>query len=233
MELSRRLQAVADMVSEGVRVADVGTDHGYIPIYLVQTGKCPQAIAMDVNRGPLLRAESHIQEYGLQEKIETRLSNGVLALKTHDYDCVVIAGMGGALTVQILEQGREVFESLQEFVLQPQSEIWKVRKYLGENGYRIIDEDIVFEDGKYYPMMKVVCGQATAYNHIELQYGKCLLEKKHPVLKQFLEAELQKLMVVLERLESIQGERIEERKREILEKMEDVKDALQRFDTED
>ena len=231
MELSRRLQAVADMVSEGVRVADVGTDHGYIPIYLVQTGKCPQAIAMDVNRGPLLRAESHIQEYGLQEKIETRLSNGVLALKTHDYDCVVIAGMGGALTVQILEQGREVFESLQEFVLQPQSEIWKVRKYLGENGYRIIDEDIVFEDGKYYPMMKVVCGQATAYNHIELQYGKCLLEKKHPVLKQFLEAELQKLMVVLERLESIQGERIEERKREILEKMEDVKDALQRFDT--
>ena len=192
---------------------------------------CPQAIAMDVNQGPLLRAESHIREYGLEDKIKTRLSNGVLALKPHDYDCVVIAGMGGALTVQILEQGRTVFESLQEFVLQPQSEIWKVRKYLGENGYRIIDEDIVFEDGKYYPMMKVVCVQATAYNHIELQYGKCLLEKKHPVLKQFLEAELQKLMVVLERLESIQGERIEERKREILEKMEDVKDALQRFDT--
>lgn len=231
MELSRRLQAVADLVSDGVSVADVGTDHGYIPIYLVRSGKCPKAIAMDVNRGPLLRAENHIQGYGLQGKIETRLSNGVAELQPYDYECVVVAGMGGALTVQILEQGYDVFKSLREFVLQPQSEIWKVRKYLCENQYHIVDEDMVFEDGKYYPMMKVVCGDAAAYNHIELQYGKCLLQKQHPILKQFLEVELQKQMLVLERLEFVQGEHIDERRKEILEKVEEIKDALQRFDT--
>ena len=81
MELSKRLQAVADMVSEGLIVADVGTDHGYIPIYLVQTKKAPKAIAMDVNKGPLFRAENHIASYGLQSVIETRISDGVQSLK--------------------------------------------------------------------------------------------------------------------------------------------------------
>lgn len=230
MELSKRLQAVANLVSDGLTVADVGTDHGYVPIHLIQTGKCERAIAMDVNRGPLLRAKNHIEEQGLSFQIDTRLSDGVNHLSRGEVECVVIAGMGGALTVRILEQGEQIFRALKEFVLQPQSEIWKVREYLCEAGYLIVDEDMIFEDGKFYPMMKVINGQAPVYNNIELKYGKVLLENKHPVLADFLKIELQKQTIVLENLETRQGDHIEQRRKEILEKLEEIKDALQRFD---
>jgi len=134
MELSKRLQAVADLVSDGLVVADVGTDHGYIPIYMLEIGKCSKALAMDVNHGPLLRAKEHIAEHGLEEMIETRLSDGVKELQVGECDAVVIAGMGGALTIKILEEGKEVFKNLTEFVLQPQSELYKVSEYLFEKG---------------------------------------------------------------------------------------------------
>ena len=93
MELSKRLQAVADLVSEGLVVADVGTDHGYIPIYLIETEKSSKAFAMDVNKGPLLRAKEHIAEHGLEACIETKLSDGVRALQKGECECVVVAGM--------------------------------------------------------------------------------------------------------------------------------------------
>ena len=110
MELSKRLQAVADLVSDGRTVADVGTDHGYIPIYLIQSGKCARAIAMDVNKGPLQRAKDHIEEQGLSCQIATRLSDGVQHLEAGEVECIVIAGMGGALTIRILEQGEKFFD---------------------------------------------------------------------------------------------------------------------------
>ena len=159
MELSKRLQAVADLVSEGLVVADVGTDHGYIPIYLIETKKSPKAFAMDVNKGPLLRAKEHIAEHGLETRIETRLSDGVRALQKGECDCVVVAGMGGALTIKIMEEGKDIFRNLIEFVLQPQSELQKVRAYLCENAYFIAEENMVLEDGKFYPMFRVIKGQ--------------------------------------------------------------------------
>lgn len=94
MQLSDRLQAVASMVTENSRLADVGTDHGYIPIYLCEMGKIPSAIAMDVKKGPLLRAKMNIERYHMQEKIRTRLSDGVLKLNPDEADSVVIAGHG-------------------------------------------------------------------------------------------------------------------------------------------
>ena len=107
MQLSDRLQAVASMVTENSRLADVGTDHGYIPIYLCEMGKIPSAIAMDV-KGPLLRAKMNIERYHMQEKIRTRLSDGVLKLNPDEADSVVIAGMGGTLVMKILEEGKKV-----------------------------------------------------------------------------------------------------------------------------
>ena len=229
MELSKRLQAVADLVSEGVAVADVGTDHGYIPIYLCSTNRCPKAVAMDVNQGPLLRAEAHIQEYKLETRIETRLSDGVKKLLPGEYECVVIAGMGGALTVRILTEGEDVFRSLKEFVLQPQSELWKVRQYLTETGYVIVREDMVYEDGKYYPMMKVTNGQSSAYDKIELRYGIELLVHKNPILKQFLEKELSVKEEILQNLLLKEGLHIEERRNSIKEELEGIQCALQRY----
>ena len=229
MELSKRLQAVADMVSEGLIVADVGTDHGYIPIYLVQTKKAPKAIAMDVNKGPLFRAENHIASYGLQSVIETRISDGVQSLKIGECECVVIAGMGGALTIKILEEGKEIFRSLREFVLQPQSELHKVREYLCKNAYCVVEENMVLDDGKFYPMFRVINGPSSEYHSAELRYGKLLLEQKNAVLKAFLEKERLVKEMILTNLHRETGAHIEIRKKEILGELEEVRYALQRY----
>ena len=106
MQISERLRTVAGMVSPGCRLADVGTDHAYIPIYLMQNGVIPQAVAMDINQGPLLRATENIRRYGLTGRIETRLSDGLEKLQAGEADTILIAGMGGLLMVRILETGR-------------------------------------------------------------------------------------------------------------------------------
>lgn len=227
MELSKRLQAVANLVSQGMCVADVGTDHGYIPIYLVESQKAGKVIAMDINQGPLARAREHIVAHGLENQIETRRSDGVQALQVGECDCVIIAGMGGSLAIKIMEEGKDVFSSLKEFVLQPQSEIEKVRRYLIEEGYRCIAEDMILEDGKYYPMMKVISGQSDTYDLKELCYGKLLLEQKHPVLKGFLEKERNNREKILQRLGQGEAEHIQMRRQEIEQEMLVIRQALQ------
>lgn len=192
MELSKRLQAVADMVSGGSIVCDAGCDHGYVSIYLIQKGICPRVIAMDVNAGPLAQAKAHIHAYGLSEYIETRLSDGVEALRLGEADGLILAGMGGRLVIRILTDGKEKTKAMQELILQPQSEIEAVRAFLFENGYRILAEDMVYEDGKYYHLIKAApCERMqeetdvvrrTAYH----RYGELLLKNAHPVLHQFL-----------------------------------------------
>ena len=139
MQLSQRLSSVASMVTAGNCLADVGTDHGYVPIYLYERNIIPHAIAMDVNKGPLERATLHIAESGMKEAIETRLSDGLAALKPGEADSVVIAGMGGPLIIRILSTYPEVTDSLKELILQPQSEIPEVRMWLYEHGYEIIE----------------------------------------------------------------------------------------------
>ena len=154
MELSKRLQTVANAVTPGSRVADVGTDHGYVPIYLVERGLCPGAIAMDVNEGPLARAEEHIRAEGLSDRIQTRKSDGLVALAPEETDAVVIAGMGGALMCRILQDATAFLEAGRELILQPQSEWFKVRRLLSVSGYRIIQEWFLEEEGKYYVVIK-------------------------------------------------------------------------------
>lgn len=154
--LSKRLEAVAGLIKRDGALADVGTDHGYIPIAMVLRGHAEKAIAMDLRTGPLERAREHITAYGLEDRIETRLSDGVSALAENEADSIVVAGMGGELVIHILETGKAVCKSAKELILQPQSEIDEVRKYLRENGYQIADEDMVEEEQKYYPMMRVI-----------------------------------------------------------------------------
>lgn len=220
MELSKRLTAVAALVTPGNRLADVGTDHGYIPIFLVKQGLVPHGVAMDVNQGPLLRAREHIRKEGLEEKIETRLSDGLKELKPGEADTAVIAGMGGALTVSILEAGSEALGSLKELVLQPQSEIARVRRWLEENGWKIQDEDMVEEEGKYYPMMKAVPGCGRSLRELDACYGPVLLEKKHPCLMRYLLWEQGVKEKVLCQLIQAAGEKGESRRQEVLQLLE-------------
>lgn len=156
IKLSDRLMMSAKMVTKGIRVADVGCDHAHTDIWLVKEGIAKHAIAMDVGEGPLSHASANIRLYGLENQIETRLSYGLDELQPGEVDCVVIAGMGGTLTTCILNKGRKVLEGVQELVLQPQSDIWMVRRFLREHGFVIVDEDMCIEDGKYYNSMRAI-----------------------------------------------------------------------------
>ena len=153
--LSNRMQALTDMVTPGTVITDVGCDHGFVSVYLVQRGLSPRVIAMDVRSGPLERAREHIREYGLQDRIETRLSDGLHGLKTGEANGMICAGMGGPLMEKILTEGREQAQGFAELILQPQSEIPHFRTFLMDEGYLLLDENIIYEEGKYYFMMKV------------------------------------------------------------------------------
>ena len=233
MELSKRLKAVAELVTPGMRLADVGTDHGYIPIYLTEAGVIPSAIAMDINKGPLERAKEHIREHGLEGKIQTRLSDGLKNLQMNEADCMIAAGMGGGLVIRILSEERDTAGSLKELILQPQSEIDSVRKYLTEEGYRIVAEDMVYEDVKYYPMMKAVPCMAGAgeipYSEEELEFGRVLLQQAHPVLGQFLEREMEIQNRILSALESQESVRAKKRMEEISYRIEWIRGILNTY----
>ena len=232
MKLSKRMQAVAAMVSPGNVLADIGTDHGYVPIALVQEHVIPRAIAMDINEGPLERATAHIREYHLESLIETRRSNGVEMLREGEADSILIAGMGGELIIGILTAGEAVCKKARELILQPQSEIDEVRKYLRSNQYKIVDEEMVYEDGKYYPILRVLpkrssdvltfSGESGLSLAVLDAYGHRLLAAHHPVLLSFLQKEKKQCEQILAGLptEDSESERIALRRAELLEKME-------------
>ena len=186
MQLSERLQAVADFIRPCRVLADVGTDHGYIPIYVLENKKAKKAIAMDINRGPMERAASHIALHGLEAYIDCRCCDGLAGLREGEADGVVIAGMGGTLMQQILEYGQNKLTNIDFMVLQPQSEIGKVREYLGRSGYRIDRETMVLEDGKFYVIMQVIRGSMDTDDPVRMEFGPCLLDDRHPVLLQYL-----------------------------------------------
>lgn len=154
--LSDRLQAIASMVTPGNRVCDIGCDHGFVPIYLVQQGISPGALAMDVREGPLSQAGIHIRECGLEALIQIRLSDGLASFRTGEADTLICAGMGGRLMMRILVEEAEKAVSFRELILQPQSEIQLFRAFLRGQGYLVTDENMIEEDGKFYPMMKAV-----------------------------------------------------------------------------
>lgn len=236
MQLSKRLQAVADLVTQGNRVADIGCDHAYISIYLAEHEIAPQIIAMDVNQGPIDRAKENILKYGYQELISTRKSDGLEKLEPGETDTILIGGMGGALTIDILTARPEVLNSVRELVLQPQSEIFKVRQMLGEKGFLIINENMVKEDGKYYVMMKAVPQHTAMVSEPYLltreehyHYGKLLLEQKHPVLKKFLMWDLGLSEGIMEALKNEKTENSLSRRKEIEDRINLIHTGLSYF----
>lgn len=224
--LSKRMEAIAALVtSEGV-LADVGTDHAYVPIALVESGKIRRAIAMDIGEGPLSRAQANIEAEGLAEQIETRLSDGLAELAPGEAEIILIAGMGGELVLRILTEGTAVCGRAKELVLQPQSDIPKVRKFLRLHGYRIEAENLVCEDGKFYPMMRAVYenGEHTDNEHceplLEDLYGPVLLRESHPQLHRYLEKERCELERILEQLSGqTASEKIAGRMQEVRERL--------------
>lgn len=234
MKLSKRLQMVASLVAKGNCLADIGTDHAYIPIALVQEGICPCAIASDVNKGPLLRAKEHIEENRLSDKIQVRLGNGLESISCGEVDSILIAGMGGPLIVTILEQGKNVRDSAKELVLSPHSDVAGVRAYIMEQGYEILQENMVEEDGKYYVAMKAIPipfspSIKNKWSKVEIAYGKELLKNKNSVLFEYLTKNIQKIQCILQGLEGKEGESVCQRRMELQCELTLMKEALEYF----
>jgi tRNA (adenine22-N1)-methyltransferase len=236
MQLSKRLQAVADLVSPGNRVADIGCDHAYTSVYLAKNKISPHIIAMDINQGPIDRAKTNILKYGCNNIIETRKSNGLEKLEAGEADTIIIAGMGGALTNQILTKRIEVMKSVRELVLQPQSEIYKVRRMLTEQGFIIINENMLKEDGKYYVMMKAV--PIIGAEHTEsfrlvkeeqFHYGRLLLDQKNPVLLEYLLWDLDICRKILTNIENEQTENAQLRVKEMKDRIQLITCGLEYY----
>ncbi|MBD5136032.1 MAG: SAM-dependent methyltransferase [Lachnospiraceae bacterium] len=200
VQLSGRLKLIASFVSDGSRLADIGTDHGYVPIYLVGKDIIPSAIAMDINEGPLKKAEENVKMFGLEDKILLRLSDGLDKLSSKEADTVLIAGMGGRLILNILDRGKAVCDKINELILSPHSEIELVREYLMNNGFAVVREEMILDEGKYYTVMKAVHGTMEYSGMEELLYGKLLLENKDKVLKEYLLKEKSKYNDILSKL---------------------------------
>lgn len=231
INLSKRMQAVADLV-DGNCVADIGCDHAFVSIYLIQSGKADRVIAMDVKTGPVGIAEENVSAYELGTRIDVRLSDGFAELDECEADCAIIAGMGGRLMVDILRAGSKHTDNGIHLVLQPQSESDKVRRYLLSIGYVIIEEDMLSEEDKYYTVIKAVPGQGCddEYNRAEYMYGSCLLNSKNSVLKSYLLESRTKNLELMEKLEHIHTESSAVRLNSLREENAVIQEALQYYD---
>lgn len=240
--LSKRLEALCRMVTPGRCVVDVGCDHGFVSIYLVQKGISPRVLAMDVRKGPLSRAQEHIAEYRLEDYIDTRLSDGLLEFQSGEAQSLVCAGMGGRLMTRILTESREMAKELEELILQPQSELPEFRAFLKADGYQLLDENILCEEGKYYFLMKVryvgaenetakvsVSDEGALPVALTERYGELLLKRRDPVLKEFLEESLRNMRQIEETLMVNENERARNRLEEIREELSFLRQALSLF----
>jgi len=197
MKLSKRLQTISDFVKKGAVVADIGTDHAHIPIYLIKNNIISKAYACDINAGPLEKAKENINYYGVKN-IELRLSNGLEKLKTDEADTFIIAGMGGELIIDILDRGQGFFDKKNTFILSPHTKIEEVRNYLLRKGLKILKEDMCIDEGKFYTVMEAVyMGKTFSYTKGELLFGKYLIDNKNPVLFEYLKKEKQKYLNII------------------------------------
>lgn len=233
--ISERLQMLARMVTPGNRIADVGCDHGFLSIYLVQTGLSPRVVAMDVRKGPLEAAREHIARWGLGAYIETRQSDGLCELMPGEAQTVVCAGMGGPLMERILSQSGEKAKQMRELILQPQSEIPRFRGFLRRAGYLVTDEDMVCDDGKYYFAMRAVPGEESFVDLGEDterydKFGEGLLRAGHPVLEQYLHRQEDLLERLARELTAGYTDRTKKRLGEVRRELRDIRWAFQFFD---
>lgn len=226
MKLSKRLLEVAKLVTKGMVVADIGTDHGYVPIYLVENNICSKAYAMDINKGPIQKAKENIINNNLESLIETRLSDGLEKLEIGEANSIVISGIGGELMISILKNGKNVIETIDELIISPHSEISLVRKYLTEINFQIVDETMLKEDGKFYTIIKAVPGKTNNYSQVECCYGPILLRNRDKALYEYLILENNKNKKLLETLDGKGTDNSSKRAEEIKDILKLIENAI-------
>lgn len=204
MNLSERLIHIINMIPKCDCLADIGTDHGFIPIYSIQNNIAYRAIASDINKGPIRVANININKYNLKDKIQTRIGSGLSTLKENEADVIVIAGMGGVLISEIIESHIEIARSSRWLILQPVQYPEVLRRYLLSSGFNIVDEDIVKDENKYYYIIKVENSPSQKYTKEVYYYtGTKLIQKGNPLIKEYIEYKIHSLGNILSNLSPI------------------------------
>ncbi len=238
-KIPERLARIADYVPRGWVVADVGTDHALLPVYLVKQGICPRVIATDLYPGPVEVARSNVAASGTEGKVEVRQGDGLKVLRPGEVDLVIIAGMGGKKMISILESSPEVLKHLQRLILQPNDDAPELRKWLLHHHWLLKDEDLVQEKGRYYEIIVAEPGSDHRENNllsqlapvlgiengieVLLEVGPCLLQKKHPLLPGFLKEKIEKLEKIVASLEKAHDPCARKRQQELKEKINCIK----------
>ena len=226
IKLSKRLKAVADYVDKGARLADIGSDHSYLPTYLVQKNEVEFAVAGEVVKGPFEIAKNHVAQANLKENIQVRLANGLAAIENVDkIDTIVIAGMGGILISEILEAGKGKLSSVKRLILQANNHGDTLRQWLIEHQFVIKAEQILLEAGKFY---EIIVAEPTTNEHPvlsanDLLFGPFLSKEKSVIFQQKWQKELNTLNKIIDRLPDEQTEKREE----VLTEIAKIKEVLQ------
>ena len=210
----------------GTKVADIGTDHAYLPSYLIQEKVSPWAIAADVNKGPLEVAKRQVRALLLTDRISVRLGDGLEPVEAMEVETVIISGVGGATIKDILDKKPEVVKGLQRLILQPNVAAWLVRSWASENGWKIIDEELIFEDDRYYEIIVLEPGEMEIKDEVCLTIGPKLLEKYHVNLVPYLKSQWQKEQELLIHLEKVNKEETNLKAQNIREQWAKIRRAV-------
>ena len=220
--ISKRLELVASFVPQGAILLDVGSDHAYLPIELVERGKIKSAIAGEVVEGPYQSAVKNVEAHGLNEKIQVRLANGLTAFEEADQVSVItIAGMGGRLIARILEEGLDKLANVERLILQPNNREDDLRIWLQDNDFQIVAESILEEAGKFYEILVVEAGQMKL-SASDVRFGPFLSKEVNPVFVQKWQKEAIKLEFALGQ---IPDKNLEERQ-VLVDKIQAIKEVL-------
>lgn len=231
--MSKRLEMIVELASawapdkketqgRAFCVADVGTDHGFVPICLVERGIAARALALDVREGPLARAREHVKEHGLERQIDLRLGDGLKPLVPGEADMVILSGMGGELMLRILREKSCVRTSVRRWLFSPQSELALFRHGLAELGLSICYEVMMEEDGKYYTMMVAEPGTMSYPEEYCYRYGQALIQSGSPILQEYLKREACQLMRIQRELKAEGSEGAKRRLKQVKEQLQEV-----------
>jgi len=198
---SLRLNEIFNLVDKNSIVADIGTDHGIIPIMLSKFNLAKKIIATDISENSLNKLKEKLKQNDNINNIETRVSDGLNSFFEYEIDTIIISGMGGILIKDILNTNLDIAKTAETLILSPNNSLDVVRKFLVNNNFKIIDEKDVFENSKYYQILKVSYGKDLFYEDYEYNYGKILIKNKSKNLKLFLENELNKYSLIIDKIE--------------------------------
>lgn len=229
MELSKRLKRIAEHVDKCESVADIGTDHGYIPIYLVKKEICKKAIASDINKGPIEKAKVNVAFEGVSNRVKCLLGPGLNPLKVGEVNGVILAGMGGNLTRDILLADMDKVKKYDFIILQPAQNPEVLREFLYKNDYEIIDEDLIKDEGRFYELFKVKYNENSEKlvfeDELEYEVSPLLREKGHTLFKEFIEEKINRCETILSFIKE-DTEAAKKRKSDLEEKINKLKGML-------